>query len=301
MKKFFTIVTLLVLSALWTTMSARWVVGERKSASSIKAGDTVVISFASTEKYSDYYLQAADDDHSDLGVMVAQGMGLGSSAVITFEEGPEDLRTGAPTVFMKLVGSGKYIGSNYYNWYATGQGVTDNVDKAANFQILSCGEDIPWYDEKNANFTKWERQSDAIWDENSVAFSASPSSTDFCYLAYWDYASASPRAITWKYTNTIQWNVYSVSYERDYREDLEALINSYSTASSDFVGGVNPGFYDTEVIDAYNDVLQKAMEVCYTSSATDEEIIKVYDALRAAYKKMSDSLIPITLSMITKR
>lgn len=39
MKKLFTLMALVVLSALWTTMSARWVVGERKSAAEIKAGD----------------------------------------------------------------------------------------------------------------------------------------------------------------------------------------------------------------------------------------------------------------------
>ncbi len=294
MKRFFTIAAMVVLSALWTTMSARWVVGAQKSASQIKAGDTVVISYAASEAYSDYYLQAADLDHSDLGVMVAQGMGLGASAVITFEDGPKDLRTDAPTFYMKLVGSDKYIGNNYYDWYNVGMGAVDAVDKAANFQILSCGEDIPWYDANSEAYTKWTRAADAIWDDNSVAFSCSPSEKDYCYLAYWTYASSTPRAITWKYTNTIQWNVYSVTYEKDVREELENLIDTYSTASSEFVAGTDPGFYDGDAIEAYNETLEQAMLVCYTASSTDDELQKAYTDLSEAYKKMANSYIDIT-------
>ncbi len=294
MKRFFTVAALVVFSALWTTMSARWVVGERKSASQIKAGDTVVISYASSEAYSDYYIQAADDDHAALGVMVAQGMGLGASAVITFENGPADLRTGAPTFYMKLVETGKYIGNKYYDWYNVGQGAVDIIDNAGNFQILSCGEDIPWYNEEKASYTKWSRNDDAVWDDKSVAFSASPSESDYCYLAYWSYASSSPRAITWKYTSTIQWNVYSVSYEKDYREELENLIDLYSTASADFVAGTDPGFYDANVIETYNQVLEQAMLVCYTSSSTDSELEEAYNNLRTAYKNMAGSLIPVS-------
>ena len=54
MKKLFTIATLIVVAAFWTTADARWVVGARKSASEIKAGDTVVINYAAREAYSDY-------------------------------------------------------------------------------------------------------------------------------------------------------------------------------------------------------------------------------------------------------
>lgn len=294
MKRFFTLMTLVVLSAMWITMSARWVVGERKSASEIKAGDTVVISYASSGKYSDYYLQAADDDHADLGVVVAQGMGLGSNAVITFEEGPADIRTGAPTFYMKLVGSDKYVGNKYYNWYDTGQGASTLIDNAANFQILSCAEEIPWYNPESENYTKWSKQDDAIWDDKSVGFSASPSENDYCYLAYWDYSKSSPRAITWKYTSSIQWNVYSVSYQKDYREDLQKLIDSYSTASADFVGGTNPGFYNADIIEAYNQELEEALLICYTPTSTDEELLGAYNSLRAAYKAMAESLIPVT-------
>ncbi len=285
---------MVVLSALWTTMSARWVVGEQKNASQIQAGDTVVIRYAGSEACSDYYLQAADDDHSDLGVMVAKGMGLGASAVITFESGPADLRTGAPTFYMKLVESGKYIGKNYYDWTNHGQGASESIDNAGNFQILSCGEPIPWYDEKQDSYTKWSKNDDAVWDENSVAFSASPSESDYCYLAYWNYAASSPRAITWKYTSTIQWDVFSTSYEKDYRDELENLIDLYSTASSDFVAGTNPGYYDADIIETYNNTLQQALLVCYTPSSTDAELEEAYNNLRVAYKNMANSLISVS-------
>lgn len=295
-KRFFTLIALLMLAMAWTSTSARWVVGERKAANQIKAGDTVVIKCAQAPAYEDYFLQAADVDHEELGVIVAPGMGLGASAIITIEDGPLDIRTGAPTVLLKLVGSNKYVGAKYYDWYDKGQTAVDTPEKAGNFQILSCGEEIPWYTTEgtNAEFTYWTRAEGATWDEKSVGFAASPKETDFCYLAYWSYASSSPRAITWKYTNSIQWNVYSVTYEKDVREDLEKLINSYSTASSEFQGGTNPGFYDQTIVDAYNEVLERALGVCYNSASTDEQLLSIYKELQDAYKAMSTSLIPLT-------
>ena len=92
MKKFFTLLALATMAASWTTMSARWIVGERKNASQIHAGDTVVLQLAYRQLYSDRYLQIADENYPDLDLMIAPGLGVGSAAVITFEEGPNDIR-----------------------------------------------------------------------------------------------------------------------------------------------------------------------------------------------------------------
>ena len=52
MKKFFTLLALVTMAASWTTISARWIVGERKSADQLKVGDTVVIEPASQERWA---------------------------------------------------------------------------------------------------------------------------------------------------------------------------------------------------------------------------------------------------------
>ena len=204
----------------WTTMDARWVVGERKNASQIHAGDTVVMQLAYRAAYSDRYLQVADDNYPDLDLMIGQGMGIGNAAVITFEEGPNDIRTDAPTLYMKMVANGKYIAAKYYNWYDKGMELTESIDGAAPWQVLSCGEEIPWYDEtaSNAERRRWNKEDDAIWDDNSVGFSVSPSETSWAYLSFWSYSKTIPRAITWSYSSGNQWNVYGVTYEEDLRE-----------------------------------------------------------------------------------
>ncbi|MBR3115040.1 MAG: hypothetical protein IKH47_04605, partial [Bacteroidaceae bacterium] len=151
MKKFFTLLALATMAASWTTMSARWIVGERKNASQIHAGDTVVLQLAYRQLYSDRYLQVADENYPDLDLMIAPGLGVGSAAVITFEEGPNDIRTDSPTLYIKMVANDKYIANKYYNWYDKGMELTDNIDQAAPFQVLNCGEEIPWYDETADN------------------------------------------------------------------------------------------------------------------------------------------------------
>ena len=84
---------LILMAAAWTTSEGRWVVGERKNASQIKAGDTVVMHMATRTEWADYYLKLADDEHPDLDLMISSGMGLGADAVVTFEEGPNYIRT----------------------------------------------------------------------------------------------------------------------------------------------------------------------------------------------------------------
>ena len=282
---------LILMAAAWTTSEGRWVVGERKNASQIKAGDTVVMHMATRTEWADYYLKLADDEHPDLDLMISSGMGLGADAVVTFEEGPNDIRTDAPTLYMKMVGNGKYIAAKYYNWYDKGMELTESIDNAAPWQVLNCGEQIPWYDPENDR-TQWNTTENSNWDSNSVGFSVSPSATTWAYLSYWDYGSARPRAITWSYSSGNHWNVYAVTYEEDLREDLEKLIDSY-TASSEYQGGNGPGYYSQDKVDAFDELLASALTTCYDASATDETLQAAYDNLKTAHDEMMASLIPM--------
>ena len=277
MKKFFTLLALATMAASWTGMSARWIVGERKNASQMHAGDTVVLQFAAKESQSDRYLQVADESYTDRDLIIGKGLGIGSAAIITFEEGPNDIRTDAPTLYIKFVENEKYIKAKYYVWDPPGMTLTSSIDEAAPWQVLNCGEPIPWYEEDNS-FTHWEFADDAITDDNSVGFSVSPSETSFAYLSYW-VGTGNQLPITWAYCTGNQWNAYSVTYEKDLRDDLQQLIDSY-TSDAEYLGGTDPGFLSQEEVDAYEALLQSALILCYDGTATDEQLKEAYDGLR---------------------
>ena len=291
MKKILSLLVIAFVAAAWMSMSARWVIGERKNASQIQAGDTVVLQFAARESQSDRYLQVADASYTDRDLIIGKGLGIGSAAIITFEQGPNDIRTEAPTFYMKFVENNKYIEAKYYVWSAPGMTLTESIDKAAPWQVLSCGEPIPWYKEDDS-FTHWSFADDAITDDNSVGFSVSPSETSFAYLSYWvDTGNQLP--ITWAYCSGNQWNVYSVTYEEDLRDDLQELIDSYA-GDADYVGGTDPGFMDQDAIDSYESILESALILLYNPAATNEELTEAYNGLKAAREALNDAFIPMT-------
>lgn len=306
MKKILLFVALITIGALWSQVDARWVIGDRKTASQIKAGDTVVIEQSSRATFRDYYIQASLDHN---GVSVLQGTGVGDAAVITVEEGPLDVRTGASTVYLKLVSTGRYIG-NSTSW-SNGVGTASDPANAANFQILDCAVDIPWsntysWDDYVAGQLREGMTGDEVanWrtntneggrgsDSQSVGFSYSISDTEFRYLAYW-YATA-PVAMLWGYTDTNQWNVYSVSYEKTLQDDLADLIDNYTaTGSTEFIAGTDPGYYDSEKVEAYDNALEQALVTAASSDLTDEEYQTAIDNLRNAHDDVATSQIPIT-------
>lgn len=43
MKKFLLFFALILMGAMWSSVDARWIIGDRKNAAGIKAGDTIVI------------------------------------------------------------------------------------------------------------------------------------------------------------------------------------------------------------------------------------------------------------------
>lgn len=216
MKKVLLFLVLILLGTLWSSVEARWNIGDRKTASQIKPGDTIVIEQSSRQTFLDYYIQGTN---TNFGVELRQGLGVDDAAIIVVEEGPLDIRTSAPTVYLRLVSTNKYLGTST-NWNA-GCGVETDPANAANFQILSCAEDIPWSNtvawenggrrpgmEDGDDVNNWFANTNAGGrgsDDQSVGFCYSQDEKSFKYLAFW-YATE-PAVLLWNYTDTQQWKI----------------------------------------------------------------------------------------------
>ena len=322
MRKYLLLMLTILMGAMWSSVDAKWIIGERKSASQLKAGDTIVLEQASRDKYLGYYLQAVDTEN---GVECLEGIGAGSASVLVLEEGPLDIRTGEATVYIKLLENGKYLGKND-NWSGDeGCGLVDDIANAANFQIISCGEPIPWSNvygwddykseenyKKDEDGTKWYRDRTTgewfnssmyskvqNWESNSSGRGSDDESIGLCwskrtdsykYLGYW--SSMKPKVILWTYTDTNQWNAYSATYEKSLQDDLSELIQAYMD-EGDYLPGTDPGFYTEESVDAYNTAMQQALETSVIG-ATDDEYIAAMDALKAAHASLLSSRNPLT-------
>ena len=306
MKRTLLFLALVVAGALWSSVDARWVVGERKTASQIKAGDTVVIEQSSRATFRGYYIQASTGHD---GVEVLEGLGATGASVIAVEQGPLDLRTGASTVYLKLVSTGRYLGTST-DWNK-GVGTAADPANAANYQILDCAQDIPWsntysWDDYQAGKLREGMTGDEVanWrsngneggrgsDEKSVGFSYSPDESSWRYLSYW-YATA-PAAMMWGYTDTNQWNVYEVTYQKSLQDDLTDLIGVYTAAgATEFTGGTDPGFYDQAKADAYNTALEEALVASVSPNLSDEEYQTAINNLKNAHDAVELAQIPIT-------
>ena len=305
MKKFLLSLLLVLMGAMWSSVDARWIIGDRKNASQIQPGDTVVLEHSSRTADLGYYLQAVT---TAKGVELREGLGVGDAAVVTFEEGPVDVRTGAPTVYIKLVNNGKYIGQST-SW-DNGCGLATDPAKAANFQVISCSEDIPW-----SNTYGWEDFQEGVFrddatytektvanwrvngagrgsDENSVGFAWSKSETEFAYLGFW--GTKAPNILLWGYTDTNQWNVYAVTYEKSLQDDLQDVIDTYTGDGKEFTAGTDPGYYDEAASDAYNTALEEALMKSMDGSLSDEEYQTAIDNLISARAAVENSMIPIS-------
>lgn len=190
MKKFLLFLALALTGAVWNNVDARWELGEQKNASQIHVGDTIVLEFCTQEAFLGRYL--AGSKLTALGV-------LSDDNIYLVEEGPLDVRTGAPTILLKQRETNSYL------CYPGGNGQTITYDpspeKAANLQVLSCGEDIPWSNcvswgqedilrpghEGEAPIRSWRNPaSGKVPTDNSVGFSHSPNETTWTYLGSWN-------------------------------------------------------------------------------------------------------------------
>lgn len=291
MRKTLLFLLLTLLGAATVPMSARWDLAGIKSASALKAGDSVVIEPA---------LNASDLGRYITGTQLSNTGTISDEAVFIVEQGPLDIRTNAPTFYFKRVTDDNYIsGSSGTITY------TADIANATNFQVISCGEDIPWstgyaWDQYQYGVLREGLTGDYIanWanpnntagpkvaTDESVGLAYSTSETDWTYLALY----GGPCYMG--YTDINQWNLYGVHFVSDYSGDLEALINQYAE-EGEYTGGTDPGFYEQSQADAYQAAMESALQT-QASGQSDEEFITAINNLKAAHAAIQGATIPIS-------
>ena len=293
-----------MVSAVWMPSDARWIIDEQKGASEIHAGDTIVMEMC-ISSFAGRYLA---------GSALSLAGKITDDNIYIVEAGSADIRTGAPTIRLKrLEDSTREAGQNGYLKY-NGSWATITYDtnptNAANLQVLSCNEDIPWSNvysfdnyqsgvyRDDATYTEkevanWRNNSNSNnTNEKSVGFSFSTGESmydDYTYLASWNNAD---NIWFWQYTDTNQWNVYAVSYEKNLKADLQDLIDIY-LSEGNYFGGTDPGFYEVDAANAYHNALQEA-QTLVNDTASDSQLQTAITNLKAAHATIQDKLIPIT-------
>ncbi|MCH5178776.1 MAG: hypothetical protein J1F13_03750 [Prevotellaceae bacterium] len=213
-------------------------------------------------------------------------------------------------MYIKLVGTGKYIGTAT-GFGGSGCGVVSDPANASHFQIISCAEDIPW-----SNTYSWDNYQSGVYrddatytekevanwrtngagrgsDNNSVGFCWSKDEESFYYLGFW--GSEAPHVLLWQYTDTNQWNVYGASYEESLQDDLLELIDVYTgNTDVEFIPGTDPGYYGEAEVAAYEAALEAALIASVNSNLSDEDYKKAIDDLMNARATVENSLVPIT-------
>lgn len=300
MKKFYISLFLFVVSAFCVNIDARWDIGDIKAPSEIQAGDTVAIEYCASSARIGRYLAG--------GFIAPLGI-IDENCAWVVEDGPADMRTGAPTFYFRQVSTNLYIGTNGSTFGNEAFNMAEDQMSAANFQIISYGEPIPWANRKPTWRTNepwewtedykqgdrekfdWEVQgSSQATKEYSVAFTFSSGSNidDFKYLANW----SNDNVAYWQYCSTIEWNVYDISYVHDKMADLANLIAQYESFQP--LAGDVPGLYAEDAVNYYTEVLITAYMIANTPGLSDEEYDKAMADLTAAKEACEASQVPIT-------
>ena len=294
MKKFLLLLALVIVGAMTNSVDARWDITGQKSASEIHVGDTIILEYCSDAQTLGKYLE---------GSRIQTSTGVKDEHIFVVEEGPADRRTGAPTIYLKSVELNGYLTFNG-SWGTISYSASP--ENAANLQVLSCGEDIPWSNtvawgeegemrpghEGETAISNWRKNGgNRIATDESVGFSFSSSDTDWHYLALWRANYGEKGVMFWQYTDTNEWNVYGVTYVKALKDDLEKLIDSY-LAEGEYVGGTDPAYYDADMAEEFNVLLQSSLALIL-GDTPDEEIIKAMADLKAAHARLVESQIQI--------
>ncbi len=293
MKKYLLLLALVLAGAMWNDVEARWTVGTQKSASEIAVGDTIVLEFCTQSQFLGRYLTGS--------ILGPSGVVTDDYIYVVEEGGAVDKRTEANTIRLKNKEKG-YI--TYPGGWTDLQYSTSASD-AADLQVLSCGEDIPWstterwgsaetlrdgFEEGTELIANWRISgSTRISTDSSVGFSHSYSTSGWNYLGSWnrDY-----QMWFWGYTDTNQWNVYTVTYSHDLVGDIQDLIDSYTDTVGDVTGG-SLGFFSQTAADTYNTALANA-KALLEGTYDDSEYYTAIKALKDAYAALADAVNPVS-------
>ncbi|MBQ0090176.1 MAG: discoidin domain-containing protein [Prevotellaceae bacterium] len=313
MKKFLLLVALVSFSAIWNASDARWNKVRRLNASECvpKVGQKVAITAVANSNFEGRFLTT---DPKTGKCIIGKPNVIDDDCIWEFEEGVYNEMTGSPTVCIKQVSTGKYIVPFTANW--DGFTLSDDIIGAANYQVLSCGEDIPWsnmvawppkgtpavrkpgHEEDPKDIGNWgENAAGKLTDENSVGFAFYDGSIDdeeedaakYNYLAVW----FGPQVINWGYTDTNQWDVWEVEFEANYQQELEELVEMYESEFTP-VGGSLPGCYLPEYAQTYNEALEWAMLASLMDDMGNDFYISAMNDLKQARIVCEDNIIPLT-------
>ncbi|MCH5179100.1 MAG: discoidin domain-containing protein [Prevotellaceae bacterium] len=280
MRKFLSLIALLLIAgATWNAVDARYTLGTRKAYNEINVGDIIAIQGIS-DAVNHGYRYIADGKLQTA---------FTEECVYKVEEGPADLRTGEPTYFLRQLAQDKYFGMSGLrgDYYGGGTRLVSTTDSAFNF-ALYCAADssIAWNGQEN-------------FDANSTVFCYSyynkeEDELSYSFICNWGLASSDPTYIwVWQYNDTNCWDVYEANYADDIRGDLEDLIEYYESLNLEYPAGNDPGFYPTDLVEAFDKVKADAI-LALNQDRTDEEYQQCIDNLKAAKEALDDAAIDIT-------
>ena len=279
MKKFLlSMLVALIGAAMWQTVEARYVLGNRVAADDIKAGDTIALWCGTQGNLTDYYMGLNDN-----GVLKnVTPWSVRTSWIIS--EGPKNYK-GEQTYFLQNLATLQYLGNKNADpmsngWSSPGTMVSD-IEYA-----------VPFAKHCAADSTDVEEKYGPSWDEISVVWSFAREDAKNQFIgncAYWGIGDVR----FWEYHDTNAWNAYYVHYIHDKQGDLLALIDEISEAGIDYEAGDEPGLYPQDKVDEFNQALQDAL-LCSLEEHTDEEYQAAMDRLVAAKEAVENSVNPIT-------
>ncbi len=252
----------------------------RAKCAEITDGSVIAIEAASSPSLKGYFLKGQTEYRHELYAWVFKS-GLDKDGAWIVEKSPLlDKKNGKPTFYLKQQSTGLYIGKNGTGTdaYQT-RALVATTDSAYNFSLSTAIEAgcTTYYGQKN-------------WDENSITFQYANSADHAMNLSNYP---GSPTFV-WLFegsTDVIAWNVYNVEVSTDLYDEFEKTMARCANFQPETTGGY--GFYDPELVKAYNKAYEAAKAV--TTDNSRLEIRNAIDSLDKAYNNIiSTGLSPVS-------
>ncbi len=252
----------------------------RVKCNEIVDGSVIAIEAASSPSLKGYFLKGQTEYRHELYAWVFKS-GLDKDGAWIVEKSPLlDKKNGKPTYYLKQQSTGLYIGKNGTGTdaYQT-RALVATTDSAYNFSLSTAIEAgcTTYYGQKN-------------WDENSITFQYANTADHAMNLSNYP---GSPTFV-WLFegsTDVIAWNVYNVEVSNDLYEEYEKTMARCASFQPETTDGY--GFYDAELVKAYNKAYEFAKTI--TTDNSRLEIRSAIDSLDAAYNNIiSTGISPVS-------
>ena len=134
-------------------------------------------------------------------------------------------------------------------------------------------------------------ENEFVWDNNSAVFYFYDDSK---YVSWRESSDPLKDLLFTGNHDTNAWNVYRMTSEHDLSDELQALIDEYTSEGLDHASdGTNPGCYQEDVAKEYNDIFEESKRFV-GEQHTEEEFNAQSEKLRTIHDKLSSAFIPIT-------